>query len=563
MQSTCKVMPSNSPTEVLGASTGGDAAALEAQFTDAVVAATQVQSAVRLLEDTARELVLTRRCADVCKVTHLLRTSGDRLSRAALEKFDTSVRTALDHIVAAPLPDTSYLQATLGVKEGGLGLRRAVDLSLPAFVASATESRPAVFNLIRKFVEASVLPQSSFEEFDARLALARTRLWLSVPEGVASDLQSIVDEHADLAEKRFEAVSLGQTARPDAADADASQNSVSLLLQPAGAENPEHPTNVGGLQRALSERIDNLRFDELADTLLQLQSWSSVRRLSELRDPRVSHGWLWALNPAHGPRVRQDRFWTCLRIRLGVDIIGDAVLCPRCNKQVLDTACVHALCCAPGESTRGHNRTRDSALQLVSAADPSAEVEVPGLIPDRPTLRPADIFTMAAIPGCQAALDIGICSPDACGAGADCCESMFQNKLETYGDHLEDLASRGIRYKPLVFSCFGRPHPESYDTLEIIAKQAARRHGVADFRPILRRALDHITVAIWNRAAAMAHACLPEGSPEELGLLFGECEEHSCAGDDADGSDDDMGESSGETPGTSAHAHLSTGGAGN
>ena len=249
VQSTCKVMPSNSPTEVLGASTGGDAAALEAQFTDAVVAATQVQSAVRLLEDTACELVLTRRCADVCKVTHLLRTSGDRLSRAALEKFDTSVRTALDHIVAAPLPDTSYLQATLGVKEGGLGLRRAVDLSLPAFVASATESRPAVFNLIRKFVEASVLPQSSFEEFDARLALARTRLWLSVPEGVASDLQSIVDEHADLAEKRFEAVSLGQTARPDAADADASQNSVSLLLQPAGAEDPEHPTNVGGLQR--------------------------------------------------------------------------------------------------------------------------------------------------------------------------------------------------------------------------------------------------------------------------------------------------------------------------
>ncbi len=518
---TCKVHEPNSPTEVLGAIIAQDHAATEAHFLEASAKAAHTHSAIRLVEDTACELVLTRRCADVCKVTHLLRTGGDRVSPEALATFDASVRTAMDHIIGAPLSNASYLQATVSVQEGGLGLRRAADLALPAFIASSVESRPAVADLLEQFVVAGLLPTAALDSFDERLGAASARLWLSVPDSAAAALSSIMEEHGEMAEARFAAIKQGISENVGIASS-VHQNSTALLLQPAGAEDPEHPSNFGGLQRRISDIMDALRVDELAENLLQAQCWSAVRRLSELRDPQVSHGWLWALNPAHGPRVRRDRFWTCLRIRLGIDIIGDATLCPRCSRHVLDTACAHALCCAPGESTRGHNRVRDSTLQLVHAADPSAETEVTGLIPEAPSLRPADIFTMAAIPGCQAALDIGICSPDACGAGADCCESMFQSKMGTYREHLDGLASRNVRYKPLIFSCFGRPHPESHDTLEGIAKQAARRHGVADHRPILKRALDHISVQIWSRAAAMVHACVPESTPEELALLFGD-----------------------------------------
>ena len=125
------------------------------------------------------------------------------------------------------------------------------------------------------------------------------------------------------------------------------------------------------------------------------------------------------------------------------------------------------------------------------------------------------------MPGCQAALDIGICSPDAAGAGNDCCEPMFQRKLGTYEAHLDDMASRNLLYKPLIFSCYGRPHPESYNTLELIAKQAARRHGVVDYRSILRRSMACISVQIWQRAACMIHSCVPNLEPETLSLLFG------------------------------------------
>ena len=70
MRLTCKVHEPNSPTEVLGAIIAQDHAATEAHFLEASAKAAHTHSAIRLVEDTACELVLTRRCADVCKVTH-------------------------------------------------------------------------------------------------------------------------------------------------------------------------------------------------------------------------------------------------------------------------------------------------------------------------------------------------------------------------------------------------------------------------------------------------------------------------------------------------------------
>ena len=170
----------------------------------------------------------------------------------------------------------------------------------------------------------------------------------------------------------------------------------------------------------------------------------------------------------------------------------------------------HALCCAKGESTKGHYRVCDCVLELTHLADPSAETEVLNLFPDAPTLRPADIFTTAALPGRMAALDIGICSPDACGAGIDCCDSMHENKIKKYSDHLIGRAGVDFIYCPLVFSCYGRVHPECMSILRCIAQGAARRRGVLDFRGLLSRLHRNIGVAIWRRAAAMVQNCTPK-----------------------------------------------------
>ena len=98
---------------------------------------------------------------------------------------------------------------------------------------------------------------------------------------------------------------------------------------------------------------------------------------------------------------------------------------------------------------------------------------------------------------------------------------MYQKKMGDYAPYQHSLARRGIRYKPLAFSCYGRAHPEALATLTAIAKQTARRRGLPGHEGILRRTLAGVAVEIWKRAAAMVRACLPRDSVEEHALLLG------------------------------------------
>ena len=170
--------------------------------------------------------------------------------------------------------------------------------------------------------------------------------------------------------------------------------------------------------------------------------------------------------------------------------------------------------------TRRHSRTK--LPNLVQLADAGATTELTELIPSRPALRPADIYTVAALPGTRAALDIGICPPDAVGAGSDCCEAMWQRKTERYAEHFEELALQGIRYVPMIVSCYGRLHREAENTMERIALQAGRRQGVSNYRPLLRRTQAALGATVVSRAVAMARACLPKLRQDALQLLFAE-----------------------------------------
>ena len=67
---------------------------------------------------------------------HVLRCSpcfGHHL----LQEHDTVLREGLSAIVNIHMSDIHWLQASIYVKSGGLGIRRAVSLALPAFLASA------------------------------------------------------------------------------------------------------------------------------------------------------------------------------------------------------------------------------------------------------------------------------------------------------------------------------------------------------------------------------------------------------------------------------------------
>ena len=158
-------------------------------------------------------------------------------------------------------------------------------------------------------------------------------------------------------------------------------------------------------------------------------------------------------------------------------------------------------------------------LELVHLADSSAVTEIRQLFSDAPNLRPADIFTAAALPGRMTALDIGICCPDACNAGIDCCDSMFHSKVDKYRRHLD--AQNDFEYRPLVFSCYGRVHPEAISIFETLARTAARKHGVIDHKGLLARLYRNISVEIWRRAALMVYDCMPKLQDDERDFLSG------------------------------------------
>ena len=160
-------------------------------------------------------------------------------------------------------------------------------------------------------------------------------------------------------------------------------------------------------------------------------------------------------------------------MRLGADLASGSSTCARCGER-LDSQCRHALRCALGPATRGHNRVRDTLLGLASLADNNAATEVRGLVASAPSLRPADLLTSAAF-GKMVAFDVGIANPAARTVGEDACVSMVDRKLNDYAPYMEE-------FRPMVWSCWGRPHTDACSAVRSMAQSAARRHGAVQAR---------------------------------------------------------------------------------
>ena len=73
----------------------------------------------------------------------------------------------------------------------------------------------------------------------------------------------------------------------------------------------------------------------------------------------------------------------------------------------------------------------------------------------------------------------------------------------------------------MVWSAFGRAHPETQVMLSAMAVQAARRRGLRDHRLILRRARGAIGVQLVRRAVSMLLGFIPRLETEEERALFG------------------------------------------
>ena len=182
------------------------------------------------------------------------------------------------------------------------------------------------------------------------------------------------------------------------------------------------------LQRRLTSIVDRRVGEALTCSLSAAGREPDARRLNEISHTDCNHDWLWQCSAEVGPVLKPVEYVTAVRLRLGCAGPAEPATCGYCGVSLLDTSASHALLCA--NSVAGHNAVRDALHSAACACDPTAEIEPLGLVTSHPTLRPADVLTSAAS-GRLAALDVGVASPDAAGAGVDCTESMVLSKRHT------------------------------------------------------------------------------------------------------------------------------------
>ena len=157
---------------------------------------------------------------------------------------------------------------------------------------------------------------------------------------------------------------------------------------------------------------------------------------------------------------------------------------------------------------RGHPRTPrmcSSVLGELKLAVPGISTEPRGLTATQS--RPADLFATAAVPGRSAALDVCVGSTKAAAQAA------LDRKLSNYRQEIPDLCNQSIRYRSLVWTADGRPHPAVTRTLQYAADTASSRNGQQMSAKSLQHRWKHeIQIALLRRRASVTRPVLPNPS---------------------------------------------------
>ena len=183
----------------------------------------------------------------------------------------------------------------------------------------------------------------------------------------------------------------------------------------------------------------------------------------------------------------------------------------------------HSETCSVAEATNGHYACVRALVSGLKLADPAVTTEPRGLTSS--TSRPADILTMAAVPGRSAALDVCVASPNAAAATGDAAEAAFQRKLRRYRTEIQELRQAGIAFRPMVWTADGRPHSAATRTLKFAAETAVSRNNQqASAASLLSRWRHEIQIAFLCRRAAIYRAVLPKRTVLKQWLLTGDAD---------------------------------------
>jgi Reverse transcriptase (RNA-dependent DNA polymerase) len=104
--------------------------------------------AIRLKRLNAHDaFYLLKNCFSLPKLQYILRCSPCYQSDM-LQQYDSVIRDTLQSILNVTLTDDAWMQATLPVKHGGIGIRLATQVSLPAYLSSVASSSELMLQLL-------------------------------------------------------------------------------------------------------------------------------------------------------------------------------------------------------------------------------------------------------------------------------------------------------------------------------------------------------------------------------------------------------------------------------
>ena len=176
-------------------------------------------------------LWLLRKCADVCKVVHLLRAAAPSIEPDTLEAYDAMLEQSLLRCLGGDLDEMSLEQASLGVAEGGLGLRRAAGISMPAYLASCIEARWMI-SLLADSIGDFVAPGVLSSGFEDKIARAQTDLERKLSPAGVTQMRAVIAEVGPAHQTPANVFQRMRAQREACLTGDA-------LILPAGCEDPE------------------------------------------------------------------------------------------------------------------------------------------------------------------------------------------------------------------------------------------------------------------------------------------------------------------------------------
>ena len=357
------------------------------------------------LPDPQVALLLLRSCASFGKIAFSLRSTPVHLHADALKDFDDSIRACFELLSTLHPNHEQWLQASVAVDRGGLGLRQALRHASPAYVSSLSSCLSACRAIDSQFAWEGELPDSAL---------------------------SVATRHFNAQVREVDRISLKE--------------------------------GEGLKQKSLSRAVDGAIMQDLIDS-----GDVHHRAHYNLVSCEGAGAWLFAMpSQTLGLGLHARFFITLLQRWLRMEMFEKEFHCPLCD-ELMDIYGDHALVCpCGGDRTKRHNLLRNQCARFCRGYNMRPEVEKSGLLSARMDeerldgeqlvegRRPADIFLPSWDLGGNAALDFAVTSGlktdmlHASSLTGISAATSYETKKREYLRTADCLREEGVQFIPMV-----------------------------------------------------------------------------------------------------------------